>query len=156
VSSPACCVCIWSPGWWKGWTKRILTLRVSLSENTDTCEDRWRLWRLAGYSNFAHEYEMPAFCRLWSCDPIVGWLYMVVFSLVNGYHWEYNHPSSPEKQTHEIDRLHKDSGMSNTWQCGNGSPLELHTWFGPLKRGWNPDQLETKSSCLSLLSTNFL
>ncbi len=57
----------------------------------------------AGYNNFAHEYEMPAFCRLWSCEPIVGWLYMVVFSLVNGDHQEYTHPSSPEKQTHEID-----------------------------------------------------
>ncbi len=59
----------------------------------------------AGYINFAHEYEMPAFCRVWSCDPIVGWLYMVVFSLVNGDHWEYTHPSSPKKQTPKIDFL---------------------------------------------------
>jgi len=29
----------------------------------------------AGYNYFAREYEMPAFCRLWSCDTIVGWLY---------------------------------------------------------------------------------
>jgi hypothetical protein len=25
----------------------------------------------AGYNDFAREHEMPAFCRLWSCDPIV-------------------------------------------------------------------------------------